>query len=274
MHTIKRHPLVLFFFLAFLFPWLVWGTTIAQARGLLSFHIPQPLAFWIGLTLATYLSAWLSGGWPAVKDLLARLIRWNVQPFWYLVALLSTGALGLVAIFAHRLFGGSHQVGVLLSAQDLLPSLLFQLFFFLITEETAWRGFALPRLQTLYSPLASSLILGVLWGLWHLPLVWIAGSFQSQVPFAGFILAAVATTILITWVFNHSKGSVLVAALFHAATDTTIAYANVMTGDKRLFWIFIFVQCLAAAGVLFAQGSAYLARKVDLRGTTFPSTGN
>ena len=58
--SFKRHPLLLFFVLATLLPWLVWGTSVAQARGLIAFHIPQPLAFWIGLTLATYLSAALT----------------------------------------------------------------------------------------------------------------------------------------------------------------------------------------------------------------------
>ena len=131
MRAIKRHPLVLFFTLAYIFPWLIWGTTVAQSRGLLSFHIPQSLAFWIGLTLATYLTAWITGGWPAIKDLLLRLIRWRVHPIWYLVALLFTGLLSLAAIVTHKLLGGTHQVGVLLSASAILPSLLFQIFFFL-----------------------------------------------------------------------------------------------------------------------------------------------
>ena len=63
MAGIKRHSLLMFFILAFIFPWLVWGTTIAQSQGLLSFHIPQSLAFWIGLNLATYITAALTGGW-------------------------------------------------------------------------------------------------------------------------------------------------------------------------------------------------------------------
>lgn len=70
-----RRALILFFVLAFLLSWLIWGTSIAESRGLLSFHIPQSLAFWIGLTLATYGTAAITGGWPAVKDLLVRLIR-------------------------------------------------------------------------------------------------------------------------------------------------------------------------------------------------------
>lgn len=269
MGVVRRHALIVFFVLAYLLPWLVWGTTIAQGRGWLAFHLPQPLAFWIGLPLATYLAAALTGGMPAIRDLLSRLIRWQVHPLWYLVALMLSGLLALIAIGVHRALGGSHTVGIVLSGRDLLPALLFQTFMWLLTEETAWRGFALPRLQARYSALTASLILGLLWGLWHTPLVFIPGSFQSQVPFVGFVLSAIATSILATWLFNHTHGSVLIAAIFHGATDATIAYTNVMTGDLRLFWIVIAVQWLAAAAVVITEGSAYLARASDRSGTTF-----
>ena len=269
MTAFKRYPLAVFFTLAYVFPWLIWGTTIAQQRGWLGFHIPQPLAFWVGLTLATYLAALLTGGMPAVKDLLVRMLRWRVSPVWYAAALGFTALLSLAAVSIHLALGGAHQVGVLLPLGSVLPSLLFQIFFFLITEETAWRGFALPRLQARYSALTASLILGVLWGLWHLPLAWIDGSFQSRVPFGGFVLSAIAMSISTSWIFNHSRGSVLVAAIFHAATDTTIAYANVMTGDLRLFWLFIAAQWLAIFAIVLKEGAAHLARKSASTETTF-----
>lgn len=263
----KRITLPLFFFLAFLFPWVIWGTSIAESRGLLAFHIPQSLAFWIGLNLATYLTAAVTGGWPAVKDLLVRLIRWRVRPVWYLAALTITGLLSLAAIAVNLALGGTHQVGVLISAQNLLPSLLFQIFFFWLTEETAWRGFALPRLQAKFNALNSSLILGALWGLWHLPLVFIPGSFQSTLPFGGFLAATLAMTIITTWVFNHTRGSVLVAAVLHAATDVTIAYTNVMSASPRLFWIFVGFQAAFAILIVVTQGAEHLAKRADFTET-------
>ena len=265
----KRHPLIIFFILAFIFPWLIWGTTIAQSRGILAFHIPQSLAFWIGLPLATYSAAALTGGLGAIKDIFRRIFRWRVNPVWYFTALLFTGILSLVSIEIYRSLGDTHQIGVLLTANNLLPSLLFQVFFFLLTEETAWRGFALPRLQAKYNSLTASLILGTLWGLWHLPLVFITGSFQSTVPFIGFVLSAIAISISMTWLFNHSRGSVLIAAIFHAATDVTIAYSNVMTGNLRLFWLFVVVQWAAVVVIVLTQTAAHLSRTKDLRETIF-----
>lgn len=266
----KRFALPIFFVLAYVFPWIIWGTTIAESRGLLSFHVPQSLAFWIGLNLATYITAAITGGWTAVKELLNRLIRWRVQPFWYVVALGITGLLSLVAIGIHLALGGTHQVGILVSLQNLLPSLLFQIFFFLLTEETAWRGFALPRLQAKYNALNASLILGILWGFWHLPLVFIPGSFQSTLPFTGFLLATIAMSIITTWVFNHTHGSVLLAAILHAATDATLAYSNVLSGNLRLFWIFVILQSTFAIFLVITQGAEHFAKNSDLGGAILP----
>lgn len=267
----KRYELQIFFVLAFLFPWLIWGTTIAESRGLLSFHVPQSLAFWIGLNLATYVTAAITGGWAAVKELLSRLIRWRAQPMWYVVALGITGLLSLVAIGIHFALGGSHQVGILLSLQALLPSLLFQIFFFLLTEESAWRGFALPRLQAKHNALNASLILGILWSFWHLPLWFIPGSFQSTLPFIGFIFMTIAMSIITTWVFNHTHGSVLVVAILHAATDATLAYSNVLSGNLRLFWIFVVLQCAFAILIVITQGAEHLSKNNDLNGTFMPA---
>jgi membrane protease YdiL (CAAX protease family) len=105
----------------------------------------------------------------------------------------------------------------------------------IFTEETAWRGFALPRLQKNHSALSASLILGLLWGLWHIPLFLIPGSAQEAYPFIGFILLILPTSILFTWIFNHTKGSVLIAGLFHGFYDATVVYLGVLTGDIRLF---------------------------------------
>ncbi|MCB0154082.1 MAG: CPBP family intramembrane metalloprotease [Anaerolineae bacterium] len=273
MTYVKRYPLLLFFSLAYILPWLVWGTSIAAARGWLTFHIPQPLAFWLGLTVATYLTAALTGGWPAIKELLSRLVRWQVSSGWYLLALTLTGLLSLAAIGLYLALGGQHQMGLLLSLSDIWPALLFQSFFFWLTEETAWRGFALPRLQTRFSAVTASLILGLLWGGWHLPLVFIPGSFQATIPFTGFVLSAMATSVLLTWLFNHSHGSVLITALFHAATDVAIAYTGVMSGDIWLFWLFIASQWLMAGVVIMLEGPAHLVRTGDVNAAQYRALG-
>ena len=95
MGGIRRRHLIVFFVLAFALSWTVWMTSVAQAHGWLSFHIPQSLAFWLGLTIATYLTAGLSGGKAAIRDLVGRMLRWRVSPRWYAVAVGLPFAMGV-----------------------------------------------------------------------------------------------------------------------------------------------------------------------------------
>lgn len=245
----KRYPLITFFVLAFLLTWFVWGTSIAEQNGLISWHIPQSLAFWLGLPIASFGTAALTGGWPAVKDLLLRIIRVVVNPIWYAVALLLPAVLVTLGVLLGSLLGTPAAVGVAVSASALVGLLAFNAWMWLLTEETAWRGFALPRLQTRFNPLTASVILGVIWAVWHLPLFFIKDSFQSQISFFGFFISTVATSVLIGWLFNHAKGSVLIAALFHAVMDVGIAFTGVMSSGALLFWGFITLQVIAAVAV-------------------------
>jgi membrane protease YdiL (CAAX protease family) len=82
-------------------------------------------------------------------------------------------------------------------------------------EEFGWRGVALPLLQRLFAPMWASLILGVIWGLWHLPAFFLSGSPQSAWPFAPYFLGVIAITIILTPMFNAGRGSILIAALYH-----------------------------------------------------------
>ncbi|WP_158865847.1 CPBP family intramembrane glutamic endopeptidase [Leifsonia sp. AG29] len=262
----KRHPLVVFFVAAFAFPWLLWGTTLALQVGLIGWHIPESLGFWIGLPLATYGTAALTGGWPAVKDLLLRLIRVKVRPLWYLVAIGLPVGIAAAAVGLGTLSPTPAAVGALIPASAILGALLLNCWEWLITEETAWRGYALPRLQRRFDPLTASLVLGALWALWHLPLFFIADSFQARIPFLGFALSTVATSVLIGWLFNHARGSVLLAALFHGFTDVSIAFSGVLTSGAALFWITVGIQVLLAAAV-----SVDLHRR-DRRSPELPAT--
>jgi len=250
--VIVRNPLVLFFIAAYLLSWIIWGTSIAESQGLMGFHIPAPLVFWFGLTTAAYGTAALSGGWPAVRDLLSRLVRWRAGSFWYGGAILLTPAIAGGAIALHQLAGGAFNARSLSLSLDVLWFVLFYTFFFTMTEELAWRGFALPRLQARFGPLAASLILGLLWGCWHIPLWFVPESFQTF-PFSGFLLSTVASSVIVTWIFNGTGGSVLIAGLYHASSNGAISFSKVMSSDSRLFWTFVALEVVTALGVIIAS---------------------
>jgi len=253
----RRHPLVLFFALAFALPWFVWGTALAEQLGWITWHIPGALAFWIGLPIASCGTAALTGGWPAVKDLLLRMVRVRVRVRWYLVAVVLTPALAALAVLV-GVVAGLPVSPETTSWWGVLGAFAFNTWMWLLTEETAWRGFALPRMLPRFGAVGANLLLGVVWAVWHLPLFLIDGSFQSRLPFVVFALSTVATSVLIGWVFRGARGSVLLAALFHASADVTIGVSGVMTSSGVLLGVFVGLQLLAAvvALVMLARASA------------------
>ncbi len=82
-------------------------------------------------------------------------------------------------------------------------------------EEIGWRGFALPLLQRKASPFFAGLVLGIVWALWHLPAFWLGGTPQSSWQFTPFFLSTVSASLIMTALFNASRGSILLAMLFH-----------------------------------------------------------
>ena len=122
---------------------------------------------------------------------------------------------------------------------------------------TRHSGFALPELQKRFSPLAAGIIVGVIWATWHIPLIGI--EFQGQI-IPAFLLGIMSASVLSTWLFNRSEGSLLPLALFHAAVNTTGAgyVFRMFTGSDltRLWWIFVFLWMAAAvlSAVVGAHG--------------------
>lgn len=219
----RRHPIWSYFLLAYLFTW-IWLIPMFVV-----WH-QQVLGPWLILSpsLAGFVMAGITEGRAGVVRLLRRAVLWRVEFSWYLVTLFLMPVIWLVsvdlipgAVAAFRFPGSSFLVNYLIA---------FAATFFAtcLLEEFGWRGFALPRLQGQYGPLFGTLILGFLWGFWHFPLRvfqpgdmeaagtgWLAFAF----PFLLYICETTASALLMTWVFNHTRGSILIALLFHASNN-------------------------------------------------------
>jgi len=129
----------------------------------------------------------------------------------------------LLAMGVHVLLGGTIPDYVPFGVRWLIVVVNFILILLIggpLGEEFGWRGLALPSLEARFSPLWASLILGVIWAVWHLPLFFISGSAQSSLPFGLYALLTIPLTILITWVYHGSGNSLLLVMLFHAAVNT------------------------------------------------------
>jgi membrane protease YdiL (CAAX protease family) len=217
---VTRHPILTFFLLAFALAW------IAVLPLVLNPGLPpepfQILGALVGPTLAAVLVLTITTGRSALGPFFRRYIQWREGLQWWLVVLF--GCLIAVTLVAAILVGssvltafGSH-LGVVLVTY--LISLVAGVILGPLWEEPGWRGFALPRLQDGYGPLGGTLILGVLWAVWHLPGYfggWLTGS-----PFA-LLVSSIAFSILMTWVYNNAHGSILLMILFHASSNATLA---------------------------------------------------
>jgi uncharacterized protein len=237
---VQRYPLVTFFVLSNLFVLgLALLARVSLAFGLLALFSPAAAALIV---------AACTEGRHGVRTLLSRVTIWRVAPHWYLVAL------GLPALLSFGASGLSLAIGapadVRFSELSLLTLVLFVL---VIGEELGWRGFALPRLQARYGDLGASVILGLLWAAWHLPNQLIPGLEHYSYGFPAFTFYVVPMTVLFTWLANHTRGSVLLAWLFHGAINQLI-FINQAVEIVDRWWHSAAVYGLFAALVVLAGG--------------------
>jgi membrane protease YdiL (CAAX protease family) len=246
------------FWIAFFVVWVV-SALVCLANLMFIEHIPlsPALVVLIGISVApvALVAASAYSRIPAVRSYLSSLIRLRGVSGWALLALLGVPATILLAV----------PVSILLSRQPisayrfpdaslaligLVPvKFLYQLFFFNATgEEAGWRGFALPRLQARTSPLIAALVIGVFWTIWHF-FLWqaegrpvITVDFWVQM-FAGHLLFSV----LIVWICNRAKGSILVAGIAHAAANTAQAFIS------NQLWAICLVWSLMAFALILAD---------------------
>ena len=216
----KRRPLLTYFVLVFVITWSVgaaavvapewfdrtWGP-LDSSNPLFFLAVYAPTLTAIGLTAAFE-------GRAGLRALAARLDPRRGHPVWFLVVIGGFLALtGIGAVIGER-FGGPAPSWNFIGAAAILGTSLIQ-DPGPLGEELGWRGFALPRMLRIWSPVKASLILGVIWGVWHLPAFYVSTLSQSQLSFPVFILGAVSLSVVTSWLFLRSKGSVLIAILTH-----------------------------------------------------------
>ena len=264
MSVVRRYPLIVFFVLAYVFSWWTWPL---YAFGL----SPSPIIAF-GPFLAAILVLALTTGKGGVVTLLRRMVRWRVRPVWYAVALLLPVAISGGAALLNVVLGASAPSPAELGAwSGLVPTFFLQLLVPGIGgawEEPGWRGYALPKLQGGHSALLASLILGVVWAFWHLPLMVIGQIHLSDPVFI------VAWTVVFTWVFNNTNGSVLIAMLMHNMHNVISGgyFSAMFSGADwvRQGWLLVALWCAVAAIVVVVNGPEHLSRKYTRQTLTPP----
>ena len=178
---------------------------------------------------------------------LKRLTIWRMSSGWWVFLIIGVPGLFYLAALIEGTYGDAFPF----SPWDTALSALVIMLLLGPVEEFGWRGFMLPLLQRKYTPLVTSIIIGVIWGIWHFPAFVIGGTPHSEWVFLEFFVAAIALSIIMTAMFNATKGSILMLALLHFQLN------NPVWPDAQRFATIVFAL---AAIVIF-----YLYRKSMLQ---------
>lgn len=259
----------LFFAATFAWTWSFWILAVVLGLGntaagvvLSLLGVLGPMVAGIGLTYLTYDQEGRRDYWRRVID----FRRIGVK--WYLVILLFAPILNILAALLDMLLGGSGAtwgeaaLNLFVAPLSIIPSILFATLIPFI-EELGWRGYVLDRLQAKWSALVSTLILGTVWSLWHLPLFFIEGTYQANLgvgtlEFWVFMIGVVALSFPFTWIYNNTRRSTLAVILFHAMVNFT---GEVIAITERADVISIILWFVAAIGIVVLWGPKTFTRE-------------
>lgn len=201
-----------FFVLTFAFTWTLQLPGVLAQRGWLPGgaepYMPLVILGVFGPSAAATLLTARSQGRAGVRRLFAGLLAFRVHPIWYAVALLLPGILLTLGCATLRSAGYGGEIFFMPAAERLVAGLLIS-----VAEEVGWRGYALPRLQDRYGPVAASGVIGILWTLWHIPMFLGAGISLALLPL--MLLHMLGGSLTFTWIYNRTGGSLLMAVLAH-----------------------------------------------------------
>jgi membrane protease YdiL (CAAX protease family) len=264
MSLVKRHPLITFFVLAYALSWILESPlvflrdSVTDTQGLILTILASNVPSVLGIVLTATVF-----GRGALRKLLGRLLIWRVNPLWYLLLVLGPAALVAGVVPLNALMGGP----ALSLGMPLLGIAVFLAFHIVpgsaLGEEIGWRGYVLPRLQSRMSALSAALIIGPIWALWHLPL-WLTGE-PGRTPtlYAGFVVSVIALSVILTWVYNSTRGSLLMVVLLHATYNLPITLAIDDLGTRATLPVLLYFGLLVVAAivVVIVAGPKHLSRK-------------
>jgi len=265
-----------YFILALGWSWLFWipvvltGMDISVTPGIALFTIGI-----FGPAVSAILLTCLTGDKKERREYWSRLISFTrIGPRWYAIIILIAPIYSVLAILSGLVIKGNipafdTAVRYVMHPLTIIPFAIVRMVYGPLPEELGWRGYALDRLQRKWNALVSSLVLGVIWAVWHTPMFFMRGSLMSEVlPLWSTEFWVVmgpgilAGSVVMTWIYNNTQRSTLAAILFHFMMNFTAEFLR-LPGDIKTYQ-FVWLTIIAIV-VTLVYGPATLKGKVRRR---------
>ena len=269
-HQINRNPWK-FFLLTFAYSWLIWIPSVLDGLGL---ELPFDVAGYsmvvviIGAfapLLAALTLVARDGGREGIKSFFGRALDFHIKPVYLVLALVLPLVIHLIAHYLALALGLDVAQTLFPSEISVSPVILAIPYFFLMLvigggqEEFGWRGYAQEPLQEKIGVIPASLVIGVIWGFWHLPLWFMAGDLHSAYSFLAFVMMTTSISLMYTWLYNSSGKKLIVVMFFHAMSNTAAPLLPFLHGiegkPESAYWVY------AAVNVFFGLIFAFLLFK-------------
>ena len=264
-HSKNRNPWK-FFLLTFAYSWIIWIPSVLDGIGLdLPFDVAgySTLVVIIGafapLMAAITLVA-RDDGWKGVKSFLGKALDFHIKPAYLILALVLPL---LIHVIAHYLSiaVGMDVAQTLFPAEISLSPIILAIPYFILMlvigggqEEFGWRGYAQEPLQEKIGVIPASLVIGIIWGTWHLPLWFMAGDLHSAYSFLAFVMMTTSISLVYAWLYNSGEKKLVVVMFFHAMNNTAAPLLPFLHGiegkPESAYWIYAAVNVVF--GIIFA----------------------
>ena len=264
-HHKDRNPW-LYFLLTFAYAWILWIPSVLDGIGVkLPFRVTEYsiVVVLIGAFAPMFAAFTLIAkkeGWNGIKTFLSQSLNFKFKPKYVLIALALPLLIHLIAHYLAPAFG-FETAKSLFPAEVSLPAIVLAIpYFFLMVligggqEEFGWRGYAQEPLQEKIGAIPASLVIGVIWGFWHLPLWFMEGDMHNAYSFFAFVIMTTSISLIYTWLFNSSGKNLVVVIIFHAMNNTAAPLLPFLHGiegkPESAYWIYAVVNLVF--GIFFA----------------------
>ncbi|MBU1020595.1 MAG: CPBP family intramembrane metalloprotease [Firmicutes bacterium] len=268
MNEIKQRKIVLFFVITFAFSWILWTPFVLAGLGVYEMTetlnglvMPAIILGAFGPLFAAMVLLFRSGGMQAVKRFFQESLDFRIQPIYYVLAVVFPIIVVVIAHYFTNLTGLDtlpdnlfpEELGVS-PLVLVIPYFLLMLLFGGGQEEFGWRGYVLNPLQDKFGILKASIILGIMWGLWHFPLWLIPGEGHEYYSFFAFLLFTTSFSVMIGILYNASGKKMVIPWVIHGMSNTIIPFFPVLFLEdvpQPGYWVFVVCNILVASGLAF-----------------------